>query len=210
MWWMWSIELIALLNHASFEFWDLLSHSTSFNRVLCWFACIQSKRRRTPIPAWKLLIAASWRLDGLEKGQDWLLEFHRTSWTTAGECSSTEKYNHIYIYIHIHIYIYIWLYGYMVIWLYGYMVIWFIALWCYIVMLEVTFVDAIRGSQPTEVTSPLWNTPMSRYASPAGPFGGFLKWRYPVPPNGWFTMGNPIRIDDLWVLWVPPFQETSI
>ena len=115
-----------------------------------------------------------------------------------------------YIYIHIHIYIYIWLYGYMVIWLYGYMVIWFIALWCYIVMLEVTFVDAIRGSQPTEVTSPLWNTPMSRYASPAGPFGGFLKWRYPVPPNGWFTMGNPIRIDDLWVLWVPPFQETSI
>ena len=33
---------------------------------------------------------------------------------------------------------------------------------------------------------------------------GFQKWRY-VPPNEWFRMGNPIKVDDLEV---PLFQET--
>ena len=38
-----------------------------------------------------------------------------------------------------------------------------------------------------------------------GWYGGFHKWG--VPPNGWFIVEKPIKMDDFWGT---PFQETSL
>ena len=43
--------------------------------------------------------------------------------------------------------------------------------------------------------------------------GGEDIWEFSkmgVPPNGWFTMEIPMKMDDLEILEAPLFQETSI